>query len=86
MYPVGHRAAMGVTSASGTIGVIGTGVIGAGWAAYILAKGFAVTASEPTEGAETRLRAFVDAAWPSLKQLGLANGASRHRLRFDPDI
>jgi carnitine 3-dehydrogenase len=77
---------MDVKSASGTIGVVGTGVIGAGWAAYFLAKGFDVAASDPAEGAETRLRTFVDTAWPTLEQLGLADGASRSRLRFDPDI
>jgi carnitine 3-dehydrogenase len=77
---------MDVKSASGTIGVVGTGVIGAGWAAYFLAKGFDVAASDPAEGAETRLRTFVDTAWPTLEQLGLADGASRSRLRFDPDV
>jgi carnitine 3-dehydrogenase len=71
---------------SDTIGVIGTGVIGAGWAAYFLAKGFDVAASDPAEGAETRLRTFVDTAWPTLEQLGLADGASPSRLRFEPDI
>jgi 3-hydroxyacyl-CoA dehydrogenase len=50
---------MDVKSASGTIGVVGTGVIGAGWAAYFLAKGFDVAASDPAEGAETRLRSIV---------------------------
>jgi glycine/D-amino acid oxidase-like deaminating enzyme len=44
---------MDVKSASGKIGVVGTGVIGAGWAAYFLAKGFDVFASDPAEGAET---------------------------------
>jgi carnitine 3-dehydrogenase len=77
---------MDVKSASGTIGVVGTGVIGAGWAAYFLAKGFDVAASDPAEGAETRLRTFVDTAWPTLEQLGLADGASQSRLRFDSDI
>ena len=77
---------MDVKWASGTIGVVGTGVIGAGWAAYFLARGFDVAASDPAEGAETRLRNFVDTAWPTLEQLGLADGASRSRLRFDADI
>jgi carnitine 3-dehydrogenase len=77
---------MDVKSASGTIGVAGTGVIGAGWAAYFLAKGFDVAASDPAEGAETRLRTFVDTAWPTLEQLGLADGASQSRLRFDSGI
>jgi carnitine 3-dehydrogenase len=78
--------AMDVKWASGPIGVVGTGVIGAGWTAYFLARGLDVAASDPAEGAETRLRTFVDKAWPTLEQLGLADGASRSRLRFDPDI
>jgi 3-hydroxyacyl-CoA dehydrogenase len=77
---------MDVNSTSGTIGIVGAGVIGAGWAAYFLARGFDVAASDPAEGAETRLRTFVDMAWPTLEQLGLAAGASPSRLRFDPDI
>ena len=77
---------MDVKSRSGTIGVVGTGVIGAGWAAYFLARGFDVAASDPADGAETRLRTFVDTAWPTLERLGLADRASRSRLRFDPDI
>ena len=47
---------MNVNLASGTIGIVGTGVIGVGWAAYFLARGFDVAASDPAEGAETRLR------------------------------
>ena len=77
---------MDVKSASGTIGVVGTGVIGASWAAYFLARGFDVAAFDPTEGAETRLRTFIDAAWPTLEQLDLAGEASRSQLRFDADI
>jgi carnitine 3-dehydrogenase len=73
-------------SSSGSIAVVGTGVIGASWAAYFLAKGFDVAASDPAEGAETRLRTLVDGFWPALEQVGLAEGAARSRLRFDPDI
>jgi carnitine 3-dehydrogenase len=64
----------------------GTGVIGASWAAYFLAKGFDVAATDPADGAEKRLRTLVDGFWPALERMGLAEGASRSRLRFDPDI
>ena len=33
-----------------------------------------------------RLRILVDRFWPALEHIGLAAGASRCRLRFDPDI
>ncbi len=65
--------------------MIGTGVIGAGWAALFLAQGLQVTAFDPSPGAEQRLRAAVDDAWPALERLGLAEGASRDRLQFAAD-
>jgi carnitine 3-dehydrogenase len=77
---------MGSGSLSGRIAVVGTGVIGASWAAYFLAKGFDVAASDPADGAEKRLRTLVDGFWPALERVGLAEGASRSRLCFDPDI
>src|SRR5882672_679527 len=77
---------MGWGSLSGRIAVVGTGVIGASWAAYFLAKGFDVAATDPAAGAEKRLRTLVDGFWPALDHVGLAEGASRSRLRFDPDI
>ncbi|HDR9875240.1 TPA: 3-hydroxyacyl-CoA dehydrogenase [Burkholderia cenocepacia] len=66
----------------GHVAVVGTGVIGASWASLFLAKGLDVTATDISPGAEARLRAFVDAAWPTLTELGLAPGASTSRLRF----
>lgn len=68
------------------IGVVGTGVIGASWAAYYLARGFDVTATDPAPGAEARLRDYVAAAWPALGRMGLRDGASPDRLRFAPDV
>ena len=66
------------------IAIIGTGVIGASWAALFLAKGLDVVATDIAPGAEDRLRAFVNDAWPALGRLGLADGASRSRLSFTP--
>ncbi|MBS0445876.1 MAG: 3-hydroxyacyl-CoA dehydrogenase [Proteobacteria bacterium] len=68
------------------VAVVGTGVIGAGWAAHFLAQGYDVAAADPGEGAEARLRGWVDACWPALQALGPADGASRDRLSFTPDI
>jgi 3-hydroxyacyl-CoA dehydrogenase len=64
------------------IAIIGTGVIGASWSALFLAKGLEVTATDVAPNAEAELRRFVDAAWPTLKRLGLAPGASQSRLKF----
>ena len=77
---------MGLGPISGRIAVVGTGVIGASWSAYFLAKGFDVAATDPADGAEKRLRTLVDGFWPALEHIGLAAGASRSRLRFDPHI
>jgi carnitine 3-dehydrogenase len=68
------------------VGVVGTGVIGASWAAYFLARGFDVSASDPMPGAEAKLREAVRAHWPILTQMGLAAGASPERLRFSADL
>ncbi len=59
-----------------TVACIGAGVIGGGWAAYFLARGFQVRAWDPGPDFEQRLRTIVAAAWPALTELGLAPGAS----------
>ena len=64
------------------IAIIGTGVIGASWAALFLAKGLQVVATDVAPNAEIALRKFVDAAWPALKRLGLSPGASQSNLTF----
>ena len=51
------------------VAAIGTGTIGASWTVVFLARGLRVAASDPAPGAETFLREFVDAAWPSLARL-----------------
>lgn len=64
------------------IAIVGTGVIGASWAAQYLARGFAVIATDPAPNAEAHLRKYVDEAWPALTDVGLSEGASRDRLSF----
>jgi len=71
-----------MTSPIKTVAIVGTGVIGAGWAARCLAWGLDVVASDPGKDAEAKLRAAVANAWPALARLGLAKGASMERLRF----
>ena len=66
----------------GTVAVVGTGVIGASWAAHFLAHGMDVTATDPAPGAEERLRADVAAHWPVLQPV---EGASPERLTFTSD-
>ena len=67
------------------IGVVGCGVIGASWAAYFLARGFDVAATDPADGAEQKLRSLIDQNWTLLSRIGLADGAARDRLSFAKD-
>jgi carnitine 3-dehydrogenase len=64
------------------VAVVGAGVIGASWAALFLARGFDVVATDPSPGAEERLRADVAAHWPVLEPV---DGASPERLTFTAD-
>jgi carnitine 3-dehydrogenase len=68
------------------IAIVGTGVIGASWAALYLAKGLEVVATDPAPGAEERLREFIANAWPALTRIGLAPGASQSNLGFSADL
>jgi 3-hydroxyacyl-CoA dehydrogenase len=68
------------------VAIIGTGVIGASWAALFLAKGLDVVATDVAPDAEAALRRFVKAAWPALERLGFAPGASQSRLTFTSDL
>ena len=68
------------------VAIVGTGVIGASWAAFFLAKGLDVVGTNPSENAEAALRAFVAEAWPALERQGLSEGASQSNLSFTHDI
>ncbi|MGB0058428.1 MAG: 3-hydroxyacyl-CoA dehydrogenase NAD-binding domain-containing protein, partial [Methyloceanibacter sp.] len=68
------------------VAIIGTGVIGASWTALFLAKGLEVTATDVAPNAEATLKRFIEAAWPALKRLGLAPGASQSKLTFTADL
>ncbi|OZM71823.1 3-hydroxybutyryl-CoA dehydrogenase [Amycolatopsis antarctica] len=63
-----------------TVACVGAGVIGGGWAAHFLARGFRVHAWDPAPDAEEKLRTLIDRAWPALTEIGLAEGASRDAL------
>ena len=68
------------------VAIIGTGVIGASWAALFLAKGLQVVATDIAPNADANLRGFVEAAWPALERLGLAPGAAQSNLTFTADL
>ena len=68
------------------IAIVGTGVIGASWAALYLARGFNVIATDPAPNAEANLRRFIDAAWKDLQVIGLSPNASPEHLQFTTDM
>ena len=65
---------------------IGGGVIGAGWAAHFLGRGYDVVVYDLNAAAEGQMKRIIDAAWPSLERLGLAKTASKDRVRFTTDL
>src|SRR5712692_8371723 len=68
------------------VAIVGTGVIGASWAALYLARGLNVVATDPAPNAEANLRKYVDAAWKDLTVIGLSPNASRDHLKFTTDL
>jgi carnitine 3-dehydrogenase len=68
------------------IAIVGTGVIGASWAAQYLARGFEVVATDPAPNADANLHKYVDEAWPQLTAIGLSPGASKDRLSFTANM
>jgi carnitine 3-dehydrogenase len=68
------------------VAVIGTGVIGSGWAAHFLRCGLDVVAADPAPDSERRLRQTIEVRWPTMERLGLAAEASPERLAFASDL
>jgi hypothetical protein len=66
----------------GHIAVTSRGVVGASWAAHFLGRGLRVVANDPAEGAEGRLRRWVEQCWAGVEALGLAPSASIVNLTF----
>lgn len=69
-----------------TVGIAGTGLIGAGWAARLLVRGFDVVAYDVSPAAETKLRNAIDVAWPSMLRLLGAGKVRRGKLTFTTDL
>ena len=68
-----------------TIGIAGTGLIGAGWAARALHRGLDVIAYDVSPAAEAKLKAQIKTAWPSLNALrGKPN--KKGKLTFTTDL
>jgi carnitine 3-dehydrogenase len=69
-----------------TVGIAGTGLIGAGWAARLLARGFDVIAFDPAPAAESRLKSAIEVAWPSILALLPEPHPKPGRLTFTTNL
>ena len=69
-----------------TVGIVGAGVIGAGWAARCLARGYDVIAWDPGPDAETILIDKIANAWPALVKIGWAQTATPPAIRFTDSL
>lgn len=65
-----------------TVGVVGTGVIGASWTALFLGHGLRVLVSDPAAGAEEHLMKYLKDVWPVVERLGLAKNAAISNCKF----
>ena len=68
-----------------TIGIAGTGLIGAGWAARALHRGLDVIAYDVSPAAETKLKNQIKTAWPSLNALR-GKPKNKGKLTFTTDL
>ena len=62
--------------------ILGAGVIGASWTALFLAAGKDVHIYDPSPTVEDDVKAYVETAWPTLIELGLAVDGRRGALQF----
>ena len=66
-----------------TVGIVGSGVIGASWSALFLAAGHNIVNYDPDPDNEAKTKAYIANAWPSLEQLGLVkDGADQNAVSF----
>jgi carnitine 3-dehydrogenase len=75
-----------MTPAVRTVGIAGTGLIGAGWAARLLIRGFDVVTYDVTPAAEAKLKAAIDIAWPAMRKLLHPAPAKLGKLTFTTDL
>jgi carnitine 3-dehydrogenase len=68
-----------------TIGIAGTGLIGAGWAARAMHRGIDVIAYDVSPTAEAKLKAQIKTAWPSLDALR-GKAKKKGKISFTTDL
>lgn len=66
-----------------TVGIVGTGVIGASWTGLFLAHGLHVYVADPAPGAAEKLAAYLEAIWPTMELMGLEE---KYVLNLNPSL
>ncbi|KAJ5512605.1 Dehydrogenase multihelical [Penicillium fimorum] len=69
-----------------TVGMIGTGVIGASWTALFLAKGLKVIVTDPAPGADSKLRDYLLKYWPTIPNAEVTQDEYLNNYRFVKEI
>jgi len=64
------------------VAAVGAGLIGAGWVAAFLARGFEVSVYDPSPDAAERVGRHIAAVWPQLRTRGLDDRANPEALSF----
>jgi 3-hydroxyacyl-CoA dehydrogenase len=68
------------------VAVVGSGLIGSGWVAAYLARGYEVAVCDPAPQAADKVRAHVAAAWPAMAALGLTKGGDAAALSVHSEL
>lgn len=71
---------------SDQVAVIGAGVIGSSWTALFLAAGHRVVIHDPAPGAADEVRAYVQKAWSTLRELGIAKSETPALPEFSDSV
>lgn len=69
-----------------TVGIVGSGVIGAGWAARCLARGYDVIATDPGPDAAAIMADKIANAWPAMVKIGWAQTPEPPSFAFTDDL
>ncbi|KAF4771995.1 hypothetical protein HAV15_011137 [Penicillium sp. str.  len=69
-----------------TVGVIGTGVIGASWTALFLARGLKVIVTDPAPGADGKLRDYLLKHWLTIPNAKVTQDQYLNNFKFVKDI
>ncbi|CRL24058.1 Fatty oxidation complex, alpha subunit FadB [Penicillium camemberti] len=69
-----------------TVGVIGTGVIGASWTALFLARGLKVIVTDPAPGADNKLRDYLLKHWSTIPNATVTQADYLNNFKFVKEI